>query len=332
MRLASSVVAVAVVMSAAVSAHHSSAAFDLNAQITIQGTISRLDWTNPHVYIYVDATTVDGQTGEWAIETDAIPILTRSGWRREAVVVGSEVTVRANPDRNTQRNHARLLSMALGDGVALTPRSGGRASSVARATSLEGVWNGLRAFTGRRMAAVVPTEKGKTAMAAYTDSTNPVAQCVPFPAPFLTSLPYLNTIEIRDDTVLIRSEFFNVDRTVYMDGRGHPDNGARTNQGHAIGRWEGGVLVVDTTLFADHRVGNSAASSSQGLPSGSRKHVVERYQLSDDGTRLFIDFVLEDPEYLAEPLSGHIEWDYTSNLQLLRFGCDTEQARRFTLR
>ena len=332
MRLASSVVAVAVAMSAAVSAHHSPAAFDLNAQITIQGTISRLDWTNPHVYIYVETTTVAGQTGEWVIETDPIPILTRSGWRREAIAVGSEVTVRANPDRNTQRNHALLLSMALGNGVVLTPRSGGRARTVvARATSLEGVWNGLRAFTTRRVAAVVPTEKGRTAMAAYTASANPVAQCVPFSAPFLTSLPYLTAIEIRDDTVLIRSEFFNVDRTVYMDGRGHPDNGARTNQGQSIGRWEGGVLVVDTTLFADHLLGNAAASSSQGLPSGSRKHVVERYQLSDDGTRLFIDYVLEDPEYLAEPLSGHIEWDYTPNLQLLRFGCDTEQARRFTL-
>jgi hypothetical protein len=138
---------------------------------------------------------------------------------------------------------------------------------------------------------------------------------------------------------MIRSEFFNVDRTVHMDGRGHPREGERTNQGHSIGRWEDGALVVDTTLFAEHRLGNSQGLSiasrlanTQGLPSGPRKRVVERYQLSQDGTRLLINFVLEDPDYLAEPLTISTEWDFAPTLQPLRFGCDPEQAQRFLFR
>jgi hypothetical protein len=177
------------------------------------------------------------------------------------------------------------------------------------------------------------------AMKAYTDEVNPAANCVPFPSPFLQSMPYLNQIEVRGDTVVIRSEFFNVDRTVHMDGRGHPREGACTNQGHSIGRWEDGALVVDTTLFAEHRLGNSQGLSfaprlanTQGLPSGPRKRVVERYQLSQDGTRLLINFVLEDPDFLAEPLTVSTEWDFAPALQLLRFGCDPEQAQRFLFR
>ena len=334
MRLLCSVVAVMFVVAATASAHHSPAAFNLDSQITIQGTISRFDWTNPHVYIYVGAITAAGETREWMIETDGTSILTRSGWNRDSVAVGDVV----NPDRNAQRSHALLISMARPDGLVLRPRSGGVAVG-SRATSVSGVWDGLRGFSQRRFSTFRPTAKGMAAMKAYTDEVNPAANCVPFPPPFLQSLPYLNQIEVRGDTVVIRSEFFNVDRTVHMDGRGHPRDGVRTNQGHSIGRWEDRVLVVDTTLFADHRLGNSQGLSfaprlanTQGLPSGPRKHVVERYQLSQDGTRLLINFVLEDPDYLAEPLTVSTEWDFAPTLRLLRFGCDPEQARRFLFR
>jgi len=337
MRLCS-VVAVVFVIAATASAHHSPAAFDLDSQVTIQGAVSRFDWTNPHVYLYVHSMTAAGDTREWMIETDGISILTRGGWSRDSVAIGDVVTVRANPDKNAQRNHALLISMARADGVVLRPRSGSVAAR-SRATSVSRVWDGLRGFSQRRFGTFRPTAAGMAAMKAYTEEVNPVANCVPFPSPFLQSMPYLNQIEVRGDTVVIRSEFFNVDRTVHMDGRGHPREGARTNQGHSIGRWEDGALVVDTTLFAEHRLGNSQGLSfvprlanMQGLSSGPRKRVVERYQLSRDGTRLLINFVLEDPDYLAEPLTIATEWDFAPTLQLLGLGCDLEQAQRFLFR
>lgn len=326
-------IAATVTISATVAAHHSPAAFDMNSPITIQGTISRLDWSNPHVYIYVNGPGVSGKPVEWMIETDPVPILVRSGWRRELLAVGSPVTVRVSPDRNPQRRHALLLSIALRDGVVLTPRST-VTTSAAKATSLAGVWNGLRGFAQRQIGAVKPTEKGLAAMKAYTENSNPVTNCVPYAAPWLPALPYLNEIEIAKDRIVIRSEFLNVDRTVYMDGRPHPKGGMRTNQGHSIGRWEGAVLVVDTTLFADHLLGNLVVSGSvvTELPSGPRKHVVERYQLSDDRSRLLLSTVVEDPDYLAEPLTVSTAWDYAPQQKLLRFACDREQSRRYLFR
>ncbi len=334
MRRLGLVIAATAVITATASAHHSPAAFDLSSQITIQGKVTRLDWTNPHVYIYVNGQSVSGRPAEWMIETDPVPILTRSGWRRELLTVGSVVTVRANPDRNLQRNHAILVSIALGNGVVWTPRAAA-ATSTARATSVAGVWNALRGFAQRRVGAFKPTAKGLAAMKTYTEASNPVANCVPYASPFLPNLPYLNEIETRKDSVIIRSEFLNVDRIVYMDGRPHPKDGARTNQGHSIGRWEGGVLVVDTTLFADHILGNytgGGRGEQRELPSGPRKHVMERYQLSEDKTRLLISAVVEDPDYLTEPLTMSTEWDYAPQQQLLRFGCDRNQAGRYLFR
>ena len=331
-RLRSTIAAV-VVLTATASAHHSPAAFDLSSQVTLQGKVTRLDWTSPHTYVYVTVEGAPGKPAEWMLETDAVPILARSGWSRELVAVGSVVTVRANPDRNAQRNHALIVSIALGSGVVLTPRAAA-AATTARATSVAGVWNGLRAFTQRRVGPVKPTAKGLAAMKAYTETSNPVTNCVPHVSPFLPTLPYLNEVEVRSDRVVIRSEFFNVDRTVYMDGRPHPKDGARTTQGHSIGRWEGNVLVVDTTLFADHMLGNYAGSGPERreLPSGPRKHVVERYQLTEDRARLLVSTVVEDPDYLAEPLTMSTEWDYAPQQRLLRFGCDREQAGRYLFR
>ena len=324
------VISAAVAIIAPVSAHHSPTAFDMSSQIIIQGTISRLSWNNPHVYIYVNGQSESGKPVEWMIETDAVPILTRSGWYRELLAIGSPVTIRANPDRNAERNHALLVSIAIRDGVVLTPRSA-TATSAAKATSLAGIWNGLGGFAQRQIGPLTPTPKGLAAIKAYTEASNPVADCVPYATPWLPTLPYLNEIDVGKDRIVIRSEFLNVDRTVYMDGRPHPKDNRRTNQGHSIGRWEGDVLVVDTTLFADHVLGNLVATRTGAtpLPSGPRKHVVERYQLNADKTRLRVDAVVEDPDYLAAPLTVSTTWDYAPQQRLLRFACDREESRRY---
>ena len=89
-----------------------------------------------------------------------------------------------------------------------------------------------------------------------------------------------------------------IDRIVYMDGR-VPPLGERRRQGHSVGRWEGDVLVVETTSFAD-----DAWGTARGIPSGPRKRVVERYRLTDGGETLTVDFTLEDPEYLTEPFAA----------------------------
>ena len=135
--------------------------------------------------------------------------------------------------------------------------------------------------------------------------------------------PDIKTIEIGDEIVVIHSEFEGVNRIVHMNVSSH-DGAAIAHQGHAIGWWEGDVLVVDTANFADHRMGNAFS-----LPSGAGKHLVERFELHPDGTSLIYSFTLEDREYLAAPISGEVRWVHRPDLELSVEECDLENARRY---
>src|SRR6478672_9986780 len=76
-------------------AHHSIAAeYDDKKPITLRGTVTKFDWTNPHVYLYLDVRESNGKNTNWAIEFESKLDLKRSGngWSREVVNVGDAVT------------------------------------------------------------------------------------------------------------------------------------------------------------------------------------------------------------------------------------------------
>jgi hypothetical protein len=304
-------------------AHHSRAEFASGSEVVLQGTVTRFNWTNPHVYIYVVAEEA-GKRVEWEVVADAVPILARSGWTARSLAPGDFIRVRAIPNRSRQNRRVLLVSVTTAAGVTLAPRrSADERRPVAKATDLSGTWelpggDDTGDFS-KRWAAVPLTPKAAAAQAQFRPEDRPAAKCVAPPTPMIMAMPYLNEVDVRKDVVILRNEFFNVERTVYMDGRGHPANGRRTNQGHSIGRWEGGVLVVDTTLFEDHRA--PIRAGHEGVPSGAQRHVVERYRLSEDRTRLLIDFLVEDPEYLVKPFSGTLEWVYSPHFKMMPFPC-----------
>jgi hypothetical protein len=84
-----------------VMAHHSFAAqFDDKAPITVQGTLTKMEWLNPHTWIYVDVKQADGKVVTWAIEGAAPNGLLRRGLRRADFPLGSELTIQAFRARN----------------------------------------------------------------------------------------------------------------------------------------------------------------------------------------------------------------------------------------
>ncbi len=281
--------------------HHSPVAFDLASIVALQGTVSRFDWRNPHVYIYVEVNNDSGEETEWLIEADATPLMSRSGWTSTTLTPGDIVSLQLNPERYSQRNHGLLVSLTQTDGTTLGRRSGGPAPR-ATATDLSGVWDAQRNFRKIEFPPRVFIEAGLIADAEYTSADYPPKACVPFATPQVSFIPYLSEIEILEDRVLIKNEFYNVDRTIYTDGRDHPLNATRTNQGHSIGHWEGDALIVDTTLFADHRTANGRVSGTaefedEGVPSGAQKHTIEKFELSDDRSQLNVEIFVEDSEF-----------------------------------
>ena len=171
------------------------------------------------------------------------------------------------------------------------------------------------------------TEKARAAAARYDARDDPMTECIPQTTPASISNEYLHAIEQGSGNVQLRDEYWEVVRTVHMDGRAHPPPDQRFQQGHSTGRWEGQTLVVETTNFTDNAWGVSV-----GIPSGAQKRVVERYRLTDGGTTLTIDFTLEDPEYLTEPIIDTEKWRYMPGIELLPNKCDLEIAHRYLRR
>jgi len=301
-------------------AHHSDAGYDRDTVVVLDAEVTRYVFRNPHLTIFVEAEGVSGGTVEWEIETGSTPIMQRSGWTRDLLSPGDRVIVRAHPERSG-RPRAILNTLETEDGR-LWSQIERDVEATERATSLEGVWKGISTTSlGPQVRQAALTPAGQAARDSYNAITDaPSAQCIPNPPPFhASSSNYLTGIEILDDRVMLRSEFFDVERTVYTDGRQHPADIEPSIQGHSIGRWEDDVLVVDTVGLAEHRSGNGG-----GIPSSSARHVVERYFLSEDGTRAIVDVFFEDPEYLAEPFTGRTEMTYVPHLQLYRYNCAAE--------
>ena len=77
-----------------VMAHHSFAAeYDSNKPITITGTVTKVEWLNPHGRFYVDVKAANGKVTNWNFELGAIPVLLKQGWRKDSLKMGDQVTV-----------------------------------------------------------------------------------------------------------------------------------------------------------------------------------------------------------------------------------------------
>ncbi len=81
-------------------AHHSTAAFDNEKVIKIEGTITQFRWTNPHASIKLDGDASTGPDGKWTVEMTAPNSLMQQGWKRTSLKVGDRVVMFVNPLKN----------------------------------------------------------------------------------------------------------------------------------------------------------------------------------------------------------------------------------------
>jgi len=105
--------AAALLAAAPLMAHHSFAAeYDSKKQVTVKGIVTKVDWMNPHVYFYMDVKDDKGDLVNWAFEMGPPNGLQRSGWTRNTMKVGDEVTVEGTlaKDGSNQAN-ARSVTM-----------------------------------------------------------------------------------------------------------------------------------------------------------------------------------------------------------------------------
>ena len=92
--IASSLALALAVVATPALAHHSFAAeFDGKRSVMLEGTLTKLEWTNPHIWLYLDVKDGNGGTAKWQCEGGPPNTLTRNGWSKDALKTGDQITI-----------------------------------------------------------------------------------------------------------------------------------------------------------------------------------------------------------------------------------------------
>lgn len=83
-------------------AHHSFTMFDMTKKVTLEGTVTDFQWTNPHVYIEVDVASATGPAKHWSVELGSPSILQKGGWKHNILKKGDKATLIISPLKNGQ--------------------------------------------------------------------------------------------------------------------------------------------------------------------------------------------------------------------------------------
>jgi DNA/RNA endonuclease YhcR with UshA esterase domain len=99
-------------------AHHSLAMYNMTNPVTVKGVVTRMEWTNPHVHLFVNVQDGKGSVEEWAIEMDRPDFLMRNGWTSTTVKPGDVVICTGGPAKNGARS-MRCTTVELANGLKL---------------------------------------------------------------------------------------------------------------------------------------------------------------------------------------------------------------------
>jgi len=105
-------------------AHHSLVGeFDTSTSFPLRGTITKVEWFNPHIWLYMDVTADNGEVQKWQCEMGSPNQLIRLGWKKEDLPIGTVIRTDANPARDGT-NTCSTRAITLDDGTPVFSRTG----------------------------------------------------------------------------------------------------------------------------------------------------------------------------------------------------------------
>jgi hypothetical protein len=382
--------AVTVALSPWVAAHHGFGTFLMNKDVEITGTVTGLDFVNPHSWLHLDVTQPDGKVVKMRCEMRSAATLRRSGWSPDLFPVGKKITITGSPDRDDpyscyvstvvfgdgsrlDRYGQIAAPLAIGQGqrpeklangqpnisgdwaqeqVVMTDPRGqigtlvplSQVEAIRAAGDLEArgaipgarnteqaaaqVEAAQRGAAGGRQGAVATapgrggrgraggapanlTAAGRAALAARPVTDRYALSCVFTSVVAEWGGEPINRVMQRGDTITIQYGRLGIARTIHMNMTAHPANIEPSLTGHSIGRWDGGVLVVDTVGFAPGML-------TRALPHSDQLQVAERFWFDSKTRQLRREYTARDPQFLTEPVKGSNAMDVSA----VRYGAE----------
>lgn len=149
---------------------------------------------------------------------------------------------------------------------------------------------------------------------------DPAYRCSPSSIVRVWSNPVPIEIEQQPGRVILRYEYMDAVRTVYLDGRGHPPDEPPQLMGHSVGRYEGSTLIIESIGFTSSYIGTVS-----GTPQTETLSTIERLTLSEDGQRFRLDIRHEDPATFTTPWTASRDFVLT-DLERLVWDCVLKDA------
>lgn len=322
-----------VIFSTTASAHHSRANFAFDRLVDLEGVITDYSYRNPHIYLTIDVENDAGVFEEWLLEANAVSTLRKVGWTQDSFAVGDQVMVQVNPDRDPTKRLVFIDNIVKTDGTKLVssglPPGGINPEIDATTTNgFSGVWQPDFASrdiaAGFRPANLPLTAAGQAIRNNYNQGDDPALDCEPesLPSTILPVFPVRFSV-IRDNQIHIWYEEFDGYRLVLLDREEHSEGLAPNLMGHSIGTLDGNVLEIETIGFSE-----TVWGLGRGIPSSDQKTLRERYELSEEGTKMSVEYWFEDPIYLAEPQHVTGEMLLKPGYDFAAWACDADAARR----
>ena len=326
--------------------------YDSSRKVHLEGAVTRIDWVNPRAFVFIDVKDKAGTVLNWAVEIGNPLELERSKWSAASVKIGDTLVIDGVPARDASRKiygtsvlagARKLFTLTARPALPVaTPAPRWPSNGHPRlgpAPGERGYWEVIGTPQLRENVAgavamdaegllknlndadrVAPFQPWAKALYDYrqTNELEPHTRCKPsgFSREFMT--PY--GVEFVEMTELQRMYIFDIGgphtfRTIYMDGRSHPDNLVPSNYGHSIGWWEGDTFVVDSVGFNE-----DFWLDRRGLPHTEQLHTIERFTRTDKVT---IDYkiTIDDPGAYTKPYVGGFNLRYNENQELFEYVC-----------
>ena len=338
-RLASAIVAgMLATVPFSATAHHSMSEFDRSGVTEVEGVVSRVSWTNPHILLEVTSTDRNGVKAVWTLEGGAVSAQRRRGLTGESLALGDLVRVAGWPstrrDRYLQVNHVLLPNgVELLVGGTREPRwsgktagsavvAGARKPAAALGDSMFRVWSqgtGAWFFAGRSNYQL--TTSAAAAVAKWDDiADNPLTRCVAPGMPALMGNPYpMEFVQVGRD-IEVRFEEFDARRKIHMGAdAARPASVPLSPLGYSVGRWEGKTLVVDTSRV------NWPYFDRSGAPQTGNVAINERFTVVQNGNRLDYVMTVNEPASLVKPFVWNAYFVWNPSEAVNRYECTLEE-------
>jgi hypothetical protein len=291
-------------LASAAAAHHGVAPhYDTSKPVTLQGTVARFEFINPHSFVHVDVRNAAGVSQTWSCEMSSRSVLSRNGFTADTFKPGESITLEGVAARHKATGCAFRIAR-FPDGRVLkstelfAPTTAPAADAPADPTSIVGVWT-MKRFAVSDYAGQL-NEAGETARAAFDPVTDdPAIYCDPAsPVRFWVNVNEPFEIVRTDDSVVVEHRFMDSRRVVHLDGRPPAASVARSTLGYSTGRFEGKTLVVTTTNFVA-----ATLEPRFGVLHTQDLKLTERLSVEPASGDLLISWTIDDPAYFKQPVT-----------------------------